>query len=145
MKYLGIDYGTKKIGLAVSDDLGNIAFPKKIISSDKDSITEIINLISDEKITGIVIGKSVDLDGADNRIQKDIESFSKKLESKTDIKIEMENEWMSSVAARSHLYGKGNIANEQWSGKQNKKRREAVDAGAAAIILQRYLDKYRTK
>ena len=56
-------------------------------------------------------------------------------------KINLQDERMSSVAARSHLYGKGNVANEQWTERGNKKRRDAVDAGAAAIILQRYLDK----
>jgi putative Holliday junction resolvase len=141
MKYLGIDYGTKKIGLAISDARGLIAFPKIIIPSNNTSIDEIAKMINDEGIEKIVIGYSVGMDGSENSVQKKIDVFQRTLAEKTGIIIDREKEWMSSVAARSHLYGKGNIANEQWSEKQNTKRREDVDAGAAAIILQRYLDK----
>jgi putative Holliday junction resolvase len=141
MKYLGIDYGTKKIGLAISDDRGGIAFPKNIIPSNDQSISFLVEYIQTEKIEKIVIGKSIDLDGTENVLQQKINVFKKEIEQKTGLMVDMENEWMSSVAARSHLYGKGNIANEQWTEKGNKKRREAVDAGAAAIILQRYLDR----
>jgi len=141
MKYLGIDYGTKKIGLAISDARGLIAFPKIIIPSNNTSIDEIAKMINDEGIEKIVIGYSVGMDGSENSVQKKIDVFQRTLAEKTGIIIDREKEWMSSVAPRSHLYGKGNIANEQWSEKQNTKRREDVDAGAAAIILQRYLDK----
>jgi putative Holliday junction resolvase len=141
MKYLGIDYGTKKIGLAISDGRGKIAFPKEIIKSDKNTIAKIVEFVLDEKIEKIVVGKSIQMDGADNELQKYIETFIKKLKEKTGLEIVTEDERMSSVAARSHLYGKGNIENEQWTGKENKKKRQHVDAGAAAIILQRYLDK----
>ncbi|MCD5389997.1 MAG: Holliday junction resolvase RuvX [Candidatus Pacebacteria bacterium] len=140
MKYLGIDYGTKKIGLAVSDERGKIAFPKNIISNSPDIVQDILDIVEYENIEKIVIGKSLDPWGSENLVQKHIDNFIKKLSYETKLDIVEQDERLSSVTARSHLYGKGNIKNEQWSGKQNKKRREAVDAGAAAVILQRYLD-----
>jgi len=144
MKYLGIDYGTKKIGIAVSDDRGALAFPKTIIPNDNMALAGIGEIIKNEGIEKIIIGESVQMDGSHNDLQKNIEKFSSALVSETGLEVDMEKEWLSSVAARSHLYGKGNIANEQWSASANKKRREAVDAGAAAIILQRYLDRQGT-
>lgn len=141
MKYLGIDYGTKKIGIAVSDDSGKIAFPKIIIQYTKTLVSDIQGLVSEWGIEKIVMGKSVDMDGIDNPLQRQIQKFAETLSLEAGIEVVMEDERMSSLAARGHLYGKGNIANEQWSGKENQKRRDPVDAGAAAIILQRYLDK----
>lgn len=141
MKYLGIDYGTKRIGLAVSDEGGEIAFPKKIIKSDKNTIDEIVNFIIKEKVEKIVVGESLQMNGDNNKLQKNIDIFTKKLGEETGLCVEMEDERMSSVSARSHLYGKGNIEKERWTRKQNKKRREDVDASAAAVILQRYLDR----
>lgn len=141
MKYLGIDYGTKKIGFAVSDDRGVIAFPWGITENNPMIINTIKKIIDDTHIEKIVIGKSMDSDGQDNPVQKKIHQFADLLKKETGLAIDMQDERFSSIAARGHLYRKGNIAHEQWSGKENKKRREPVDAGAAAIILQRYLDK----
>lgn len=142
MKHLGIDYGSKKIGLAVSDALGNIAFPKKIIPHSQDLVQDILDIIEYESIEKIVIGKSLDPWGSENLIQKGIDTFIKKLSFELDdIEIVQQDERGSSIAAKSFLYGKGNIENDHWTGRQNSKKRQAVDAGAAAIILQRYLDK----
>ncbi len=141
MKHLGIDYGTKKIGLAVSDERGKIAFPREIIPNNGDVFAYLLDFIDRESIEKIVIGKSLNQFGSENRLQKDINRFREKLSQFFHGEIIEQDERMSSVAARSHLYGKGNIANASWTGRENKKRRQQVDAGAAAIILQRYLDK----
>ena len=144
MKYLGIDYGTKRIGLAVSDERGSLAFPKSIIPHSQDIIQDILDVVEYEKIEAIVVGKSLDQWGSENKIQREIASFIKKLSYELDdIEIIQQDERGSSIAAASHLYGKGNIANEQWSGKKNAKKREHNDANAATVILQRYLDRRR--
>ncbi len=141
MKYLGIDYGKKRIGLSISSEDGSIAFPKEIIINNKNIVQDVINIIKEEHIDNVVIGKSISLNGNDNLIQRGIDKFIKKLSQDFDGKIILQDERMSSLAAKSHLYGKGNIENKKWTGKENKKRRNHVDAGAAAIILQRYLDR----
>jgi putative Holliday junction resolvase len=143
MKYLGIDYGTKKIGLAISDIFGNIAFPKEIIKNDNNSIDILVDIIKSEGVEKIIIGKSLKMDGTENILQKDIEKFIEKISHVFDGDIVEQDERMSSISARAHLYGKGNIENERWTTNQNKIRRNPIDAGAAAIILQRYLDKLK--
>lgn len=141
MKYLGIDYGTKKIGIAVSDERGTLAFPYSIITYSPNLVLEISTLIEREQIGTVVVGKSHNMDGQENSLQQKINSFVEQLAEKTSVPIVLEQEWMSSVAARSHFYSKGNIANPKWTGKQNQKKRSSIDDSAAAVILQRYLDK----
>jgi putative Holliday junction resolvase len=141
MKHLGIDYGTKKVGIAISDASGMIAFPKNIISQSANFLNDIVNLITEESIQKVVVGRSLNGEGNDNTVQKKIDDFVTDLQGRLDgIEVVQQDERGSSVAARSHLYGKGNIANVRWTGKENQKKREAVDAQAAAVILQRYLD-----
>lgn len=141
MKYLGIDYGSKRIGLAISNNEGTIAFPHIVIENSHGTFDKIISIINSENIEGIVIGKSVDSLGYENKIQHSINVFIKKLSEIITIEIFQQDERGSSIAAATHLYGKGNIANARWSGKDNKKKREHNDAHAASIILQRFLDK----
>ncbi|MFT6829785.1 MAG: putative Holliday junction resolvase [Candidatus Paceibacteria bacterium] len=146
MKHLGIDYGTKRIGLALSNQEGSLAFPKETILNSQNLIREIVGIIYQEDIAVVVIGKSLDAAGSENTVQRAITSFIAKLSQEiNDINITEQDERGSSIAASAHLYGKGNIANEKWSGRNNAKKREHNDANAAAVILQRYLDKQRTK
>lgn len=141
MKYLGIDYGAKRMGLAVSDDRGVLAFAYQIIENNHEMYDRLSTIIKDENIQEIVVGESVDSEGNPNAVMKHIENFIKQLSQKTLLPIHLEKEWMSSVAARSPLYTKGNIANESWSGTKNKQKKAAIDDKAAAVILQRFLDK----
>lgn len=143
MKHLGIDYGTKRIGLAISDQNGTIAFPKSVIQNSQDIIQDILDIIEYENIDRVIVGKSLDPWGSENLVQREIEFFIKKLsyDIEDGIQIIQQDERGSSIAAASHLYTKGNIANEKWTGKSNAKKREHNDANAAAVILQRYLDR----
>ena len=141
MKYLGIDYGTKRIGIALSNDEGTLAFPKCVLENKDEWVSKLLDIIDQESVQVLVIGESVNLDGQHNVLMRDIERFIFALEKEISLPIHLEKEWMSSVAAQAHLYGKGNIANEKWTGKANAKKREHNDANAATIILQRYLDK----
>lgn len=144
MKHLGIDYGTKRIGIALSNDEGTLAFPKDTLKNSQDIVQDVLDIVGYEKIEMIVVGKSLDAWGHTNQVQRDIELFIKKLSYELDdIQILQQDERGSSVAAASHLYGKGNIANEKWTGKDNAKKREHNDANAAAVILQRHLDKIK--
>jgi putative Holliday junction resolvase len=146
MKHLGIDYGTKRIGLAISNDEGTLAFPKETILNSQDIIQDIINIVEQEGIKKIVVGKSLDARGNTNQVQRAINNFIKKFSSELNgIEIAEQDERGSSIAAASHLYVKGNIANKKWTGKDNKKKREHNDANAAAVILQRFLDTLKNK
>lgn len=124
MKYLAIDYGKKKIGIATSDDGGEMAFPCMVIENNKTLLIEVKQLCKELKIGAIVMGESVDQNGKPNAIAKDARAFAVQLEDVIDLPLYFEKEWMTSVHARAMQEGK-----------------EIVDDSAAALILQRYLDK----
>lgn len=126
IKYLGIDYGKKRIGLAVSDDQGRLAFPKAVLKNDFELIPYIKSLIESEKIDKIVLGESLNYSMDPNPIMEEIRNFRIKIENITDKPIFFEPEYLSSAEA-SRVQGQ-NLMN---------------DASAAAIILQRFLDKIK--
>ena len=128
-KYLGIDYGSKKIGLAISDEEGKFAFPFSILQNkDKGkSLKDIQNILEEKKIKDVVIGESLNLRGQENKIFKETKDFAELLKTKTSTQIYFEKEWLSTIEAR------------RFDDRKN------ADDSAAAIILQRFLDKINKK
>lgn len=125
MKYLGIDYGDKRVGLAWSDSEGKIAFPRKTLANVGNRVcAEIKKIAKKENISEIVLGLPVTFGGQDSEQTKKVRQFAKKLQGALTLKIEFENEILSSRIARRSAGAKKN-----------------VDESAAAIILQSYLDK----
>jgi putative Holliday junction resolvase len=122
MKYLGIDYGTKRIGIAISDESGEFAFPKGIIGPEK-AIGEIAELCEKEGIEAVVIGKSIASNGMDNEIVPIVEKFKEKLETATGLPVHFQQESFSTMEAHRYQTKAG-----------------SRDDSAAAIILQRFLD-----
>ena len=151
MKFLGIDYGTKRIGLAISDDGGQIAFPKEILLNDENIFKNIGEILIKEKIDEIVIGESVDFSGKLNALSVRIEEFIQELSVRFNLPVNKQKEFLTSVEARRQfsLGGqarKGGNTKEILTQKQSHsrlkdKKRGHIDASAAALILQRYLEK----
>jgi len=75
MKYLGIDYGKKNVGVAVSDDGGNLAFAKTVLDNNEALLKNVLKICEEDKIEAIVMGESKNLNGEENLIQKDILRF----------------------------------------------------------------------
>ena len=125
MKYLGIDYGTKKVGVAISDEDGTFAFPKAIIVAG-DALETIAQICTDEKVAAIVIGESVASNGAANELASGANVFKAKLAIATSLPVYLQREDYSSVEAHRYQEKKGDR-----------------DDSAAAIILQRFLDKQK--
>ena len=126
MKYLGIDFGSKKVGFAQSDDEGRLAFPLMIAPNDASLLKDTLELIREMKFSTVVIGESVDGSGKPNAIAKEARAFGMKIENGIDVIVAFEKEWYSTIEARKQP---GNEDNHE------------VDDQAAAIVLQRYLDK----
>lgn len=126
MKYLGIDYGSKKVGFAQSDDEGRFAFPLMVSPNDQTLLKDTLELIREMKFSAVVIGESVDQKGKPNAIAKEARAFAMKIEDAADVKIVFEKEWYSTMEARKQ---------------PGKEGSHDVDDQAAAIVLQRYLDK----
>ncbi len=123
MKYLGIDFGTKRIGIALSDDTLSLAFPYKVLSNSKTVLDEILNIIEEKEVERAVIGESKDRNMKDNPVMKHIKIFKKALEDK-GVRVDFHPEMYSSAQVINLM------------GEENK----SIDASAAAIILQNYLD-----
>jgi len=123
MRLLGIDYGAKRIGIAISDEGGKLAFPREILPNDKNIFKSLGKVIEEENIGEIVIGESSDFAGKPNPIAKQIETFSRELKKRFKLPVYKEKEFLTTIEARRY-------------GESNK-----VDASAAALILQRYLDR----
>ena len=80
MKYLGIDFGEKNIGIAVSDEEGTMAFPLKVIKNSKKTLAEVKKIFVDEKAESVVLGESLNLKGEPNKIMTDVQIFKENLE-----------------------------------------------------------------
>lgn len=124
MKFLGIDFGTKRVGVAISDEDGRMAFPKVVFENNKSLLSNITNLCVSENIGTVVLGESKKLSGEPNLLMEDITKFKKVLSEHISIPIFFEPEFFSSAEAE-RLQGKNDM----------------LDASAAAIILKSFLDK----
>ncbi|MEK7572418.1 MAG: Holliday junction resolvase RuvX [Patescibacteria group bacterium] len=144
MRILGIDYGTKRIGLAISDENRILAFPKQIIPNDLNTFKILDEILKKENISEIVVGESVDFSGKLNVLSARIEVFISELKEKFKLPIYKQKEFLTSVEARRHQ-DFGEQAHKSGSGNQHSKLKQKkagrIDASAAALILQRYLDK----
>jgi putative Holliday junction resolvase len=123
-RYLGVDYGTKKVGFALSDEAGRLAFPYAVIPNAGDLPERVKEICEKEGVGGIIIGESRDFSGVPNPVMKKILPFKKKLEETLGIPVSLEPEYLTSKQARNIQEGSA-----------------MTDASAAAIILQSYLDK----
>lgn len=125
MRYLGIDFGKKRIGVSFSDEDGQVAFPMSVLENTENIIEEIKKIISNKKIDKVIIGESKDFQMKDNPIMEDIKKFSEKL-LQNKIPVVFHPEFLTSQEA-IQIQGKN----------------EMLDASAATIILQSYLDKQK--
>lgn len=140
-RFMGIDYGTKRIGVAISDEKYTLAFPKEIVINDEDAFKKIGEIIKKEKIGEIVVGESVDFSGKLNALSGRIEVFILELKEKFNLPVHKQKEFLTSVEARKIGSSKKDFNQAQSHSKVKQIKSGRVDASAAALILQRYLDK----
>jgi len=142
MKFLGIDYGTKRIGVAISDENCTIAFPKEIILNNTDTFKHLGEILKEEDISEIVVGESVDFSGKLNALSARIDVFVLELSEKFKLPTHKQKEFLTSVEARRSKDGKNKLSPSQAHSKVKQIKSGRIDALAAALILQRYLDKF---
>lgn len=136
MKYLGIDYGTKFTGLALSDDSGSMAFPYGVLETNDLSKEFIVRLIDENKVKAIVIGWSKANSGIDNNVHRQAEKWLQKLE--INLPIFWQDERFTSLEASRHLFDNRNVTRKRSSQKNSGLDRN--DDSAATLILQRFLE-----
>ena len=133
-RVIGIDYGRKRVGVAVSDPLGIFASALDTVHSAK--IIEYLELYSrKETVTRFVVGYPINMDGAPSEAAKDVDVFLKRLaKAFPDIPVELEDERFTSVLAHRAMIDGG-------MKKKDRMDKNSVDRISAAIILQGYLDR----
>ena len=132
-RLLAIDYGEKRLGLAISDPNQIISKPlKTIILSDSQYIyNELEKIISDYEIQKLIIGLPLGMDGKKTQQTSKVEAFKEDLQNKISIPVILFDERLSSVSAKKSLISQGIKTGH------NKSK---IDQTAAAIFLQHYLD-----
>jgi putative Holliday junction resolvase len=123
MRYLGIDYGEKRIGLALSDEQGDFSYPLSVIQNSEKLVQEISNLCKENNVSTIVIGESKNFNQEENPIMKSVKILKENLENETQLPVHLHPEFMTSLEAE-RLQGHNDMH----------------DASAAAIILKSYLE-----
>ncbi len=130
MRFLGIDYGTKRVGVALSDEAGQFAMPLSVIQNSKSLehlVGEVTVLAQKNVVTTIVLGESKNYKGEANAILEKSLEFKNALEA-AGFTVHLEPEFMTSAHAEK-LQGKNDL----------------LDASAAALILQSFLDSSKNK
>lgn len=126
MRFMGIDYGTKRIGIALSDEAGQFALPRVVLANSKKVVAEIAAICRAEEVGKIVLGESRNFKQQANRVMKKITPFKQALAVATGLAIDYEPEFLTSRAAAREI-GVDDF----------------LDARAAALILKSYLDRKR--
>jgi putative Holliday junction resolvase len=139
VRIVGLDIGERRVGVAVSDVTGTLARPLGVLRPsglDVDALdvvsTEIARLAAEEDgVGGIVVGLPRRLDGSPTGMTPRVEQFARRLQTKTSLPVTLQDERLSSREAESRLA----LTDKDW-----RSRKARLDAAAAAIILQDYLD-----
>jgi putative transcription antitermination factor YqgF len=126
MRYIGIDYGTKKIGLALSDEAGAMGFPHSVLPNDGRALDTLRALIAKENVQAIVVGDSKDYDGNDNAVMEEARQFVTQL-NEGGLSVYFEPEMLTTQEARRDFEG------------VRTNGHSIVDSSAAALILTSFL------
>lgn len=140
MRFLGVDYGAKRIGLALSDYTATLARPWQMIpaagapASSAAAVARVVEALrasDDPDLDGIVVGLPRRLNGEDTDQTPQVRAFVASLETLTGLPVYTQDERLTSIEAESRLAGR----EKDW-----KKRKALIDAESASIVLQDYLD-----
>ena len=140
-RLMGLDFGSKTVGVALSDPTGLIASPLEIIEREREdklrkTFSRIEELIEEYKVTKIVLGLPLNMDSSEGERVKKTQEFKEALERRTGLEIVFWDERLSTVEAHE-------IMTE--AGVKGIDRKKFVDKIAASIILQGYMDSQKEK
>ncbi len=135
---MGIDFGMKHIGVALSDELLITATGFETVNwngvDDTWAVNRIAQIVKEKNITGIILGRPLRTDGTSSHTEEAANSFGQKIEAATGIKPVLKDERYTTVLASNFMKEVGRSA---------KKQRPVIDQVAAEIILQDYLETLR--
>jgi putative Holliday junction resolvase len=132
-RVMGIDYGSVRIGLSLSDPLRIIAQPFRTIPNDHQLWATLRRIVSEQRVFLVVVGMPLNLKGAKGQKAHEVERFIARFKQETDCEVVIWDERYSSAIAQQTLRTMGTT-------KLQRRNKDRVDAMAAAIILQSFLD-----
>lgn len=144
MRYIGFDMGTKKIGVAYSDEGGEYAFADSVILNDGQLFSRIFDVCQKYNPQAFVVGLSDSGTTESNPISKHITRFISELESRFGLPVATMNEFGTSQAVRN-VTAMMNGQKYNQATKHSIRENRDVDARAAAFMLQRYLEQVRAR
>jgi len=136
MRYLAIDYGTRRTGLAICDSDETIASPLAVIEGQKKLLRSIVEVVEAEKVDAVVLGLPLNMTGTESSQTKLVLKFAEQLKDHLHIPIHFQDERLSSFSAEEKL------ASTNFT---RSKRRKRLDAVAAAEILEAFLEQKSTR
>jgi putative Holliday junction resolvase len=136
-RYLAVDYGERRIGVALSDPTATIASPLTTLprrAGKRPPIAALLELCTEHQVSGIVVGLPLTLDGTDSDWTREVREFAARLQERAGLPVTLVDERLTSVRAEQAVRGIG-------LPRKQREQRERVDAAAAALILQAHLDR----
>ena len=132
MRALGIDHGTVRVGLALSDELGLLARPLEVVA-EGEAVRRIGEVVRERGVTVVVVGWPVRMDGTEGTATERVRVFLERLRPvlPEGVEVRLRDESLSTVTASERLRA---------AGRKAKRQRPVIDQAAAAVILQEYLD-----
>ena len=131
MRYLAIDYGTKRTGLAICDSAETIASPLAVIQGQKELLKKIAEVVEAENIEAVVLGLPLNMTGSESSQTKLVLKFAGQLKEYLHVPVHLQDERLSSFSAEEKL------ASAKFT---KEKMRKRLDAVAAAEILEAFLE-----
>lgn len=128
---LGLDYGEKRVGVAIAHDIARFPRPLTTLANSGNLLDDIAELVLTEGVHTVVVGLPRGMDGGYTQQTRDVESFAQRLANTVKVLVELADETLTSIDAENALAG-------------SAYRKGDIDAGAAAIILQRYFAEHPT-
>ena len=137
-RYLGIDFGEKRVGIAITDPTRTIAQPFKTIhyTSLKKLVTEIKAILAEKEVAKIILGLPLSMKGADSAQTQVVRDFADRLRNSCHVPVELLDERLTTVQAHQVMHQMG---------KKPSRHRDKVDQIAAQYILQTYIDREKTR
>ncbi len=133
MRYLGIDLGRATIGLALADDVLRTATPLHTVrrSSEAGDLEELRRAVDEYEVQRVIVGLPLNMDGSEGPAARLARTWAARLETSLGLPVDLRDERLSTFEAEQRLRGRGLSARDQ---------RSVIDAEAAAVILQAWLD-----
>ncbi|MBE0570591.1 MAG: Holliday junction resolvase RuvX [Ignavibacteriaceae bacterium] len=134
IRIMGIDYGEKRIGIALSDPLLTFAYPFVTLKNDASFLSNLSKIIIEKKIIRVILGLPSERFKSSKELSQKVFKLKSEIETKNKIEVILWDEEYSSVIAKEKVM-------ESVTKKSKRKQKDLLDRHSAAVILQEYLDK----